>query len=242
MAFRITDLALPLRLAITLALLTISAGYAVAMLNLYLTYSAADGKAGLSPADLKRSFSSARGRSLLAAKIDGGSMEQYLPDELAKARILNWIADGAAREGFDHRVAPILHAHCTSCHNPEGLMYVQPLDRYEALGPIVREDRGEPVPVWARVAHTHLQAIGLAFLAVAVVFCGTPLPDRLQSVVVATPFISLTVDFGARFLARYHDGFVYLMMAAGAMAGASFAVMVLASLYALWSHPLRRLD
>lgn len=234
MAYSLTNLPLPLRLTMTFALLTLSLGYATAVLNLYFTYSSADGEAGLSTNDLVRSFSSPRGRTLLAAKIDGGSMEQYLVDQLDKARMINWIADGAPRGDYEQTIAPILNSNCISCHNENGLMYLQPLDRYEALEPILRKDRGEPVPVWARVAHTHLQAIGLVFLAVGCIFCATSMPPRWKTIVVVTPFAGLLVDFAARFLARYHSGFVSLMMAAGAAAGASFAFMVAASLFDMW--------
>ncbi len=69
---------------------------------------------------------------------------------------------------------------------------------------------------------------------VGAVFAGTSLPERAKTLIVITPFGALVVDFGSRFLARYHLGFVYLMMAAGAVAGLAFAVMVLASLYQMW--------
>ena len=239
MAFGLIDLPLPLRLTITFALLTLSLGYAIAVLNLYFTYSSADGEAGLSPNDLVRSFSSPRGRTLLAAKIDGGSMEQYLESELEKARILNWIRDGARREDYERTIAPILNTQCTACHNENGLMYLQPLDRYDALAPILRENRGEPVPVWARVAHTHLQAIGLVFLVVGCLFCLTSVPQRWKTIVVVTPFAGLVVDFAARFLARYHSGFVYLMMAGGAAAGLSFVFMAAASVFDMWGPKIR---
>jgi hypothetical protein len=237
MGLKLTDLNLPMQCVVSLTLLALSAGYGVALLNLYFTYSTVDGKAGLTPEDLIRSLSSPRGRTLLAAKIDGGSMEQFLRDPLHKARILNWIQDGAGREQFEADVAPILKQNCVGCHNPSGLMYLQPLDSYEAVQPITQVDRGEPVPIWARVAHTHLQAIGLVFFVVGGIFAGTSLGDRTKTVVVVLPFVSLLADFGARFLARYHSGFVYLMMAAGAVGGLAFAAMVAVSLFEIWWRP-----
>ena len=38
-------------------------------------------------------------------------------------------------------------------------------------------------------------------------------------------------DFGARFLARYHPSLVYVVMGTGALAGASFGLMVLSIFY-----------
>jgi hypothetical protein len=232
--FKLGELTAPMRWVVTMTLLVLAAGYGVGLLNIHFTYSAADGEPGLSAADLIRTLSAQRGRTLLAAKIDGGSMEQFLPDPLEKARILNWIQDGASPEGFERVVKPILARNCVVCHNPEGLMYMQPLDRFEAVANVVRIDRGEPIPIWARVAHTHLQSIALIFFVVGMVFTGTSLPERWKSLLAATPFVALAVDFGARFLARYDPLFVYVMMAAGAVAGMTFGTMVAIALYQMW--------
>ncbi len=110
------------------------------------------------------------------------------------------------------------------------------------MGPILQADRGEPIPIWARVAHTHLQAIGLIFLAVGSVFCATRVPMRLKSIVVITPFAGLIVDFTARFLARYDSSFVYGMIGAGAAAGLSFTLMIIVSLFEMWVPRPSRLD
>ena len=62
----------------------------VSVFNLYLTYNLADGKPGLTAEDLRRSFYGQRNQTLLAAKIDGGSMEQFLPVPGHKESILSW--------------------------------------------------------------------------------------------------------------------------------------------------------
>jgi len=228
------ELSLTLRCVISLTLLVLAAGYGVAVLNLHYTYSLMDGQPGLTPEDLRRAFYGLRTVTLLAAKIEGGSMEQFLPNPADKAKILNWIQDGTPREGFDKVVAPILVRQCWQCHNPDGFMYKRPLQTYEQVLEVTQVDRGEPPPVWARVAHTHLQSIGLIFFVVGVIFSATSLPERLKTLVVVTPFVALVLDFGSRFLARYHHAFVYGMMATGALAGLAFAVMVSYSLYEVW--------
>ncbi|MCL6506177.1 MAG: hypothetical protein K6T59_04050 [Bryobacteraceae bacterium] len=234
MRIQLRDLSLTLRCLITLTLLVLAAGYGVAIVNLYYTYSLMDGEPGLTAEDLKRAFYGRRTVTLLAAKIDGGSMEQFLPDPVDKAKILKWIQDGATREGFEKVVAPILARNCWQCHNPDGFMYRRPLQTYEQVQDVTKVDRGEPPPIWARVAHTHLQSIGLIFFVVGLIFAGTAFSERVKTVVVTIPFVSLVVDFGSRFLARYHPGLVYVMMAAGALSAFSFAAMVVCSLHELW--------
>ena len=217
-----------------MALLVLAAGYAVAIANLYFTYSMMDGRAGVTVEDMKRAFHGPRTVTRLAAKIDGGSMEQYLPNPLNKAKILNWIQDGTSRETFDKEISLILSENCWRCHNPNGFMYKQPLQTHEQVLEVTQVDRGEPTPVWARVAHTHLQSIALIFFLVGGVFAATSLPEGVKALIIVSPFAALVVDFGSRFLARYHSGFVYPMMAAGAVAALAFATMVLLSLYQIW--------
>jgi mono/diheme cytochrome c family protein len=227
-------LPLTLRVVISLALLTIGVGYLVAMLNLYLTYSLTDGATGLGPSDLKRAFYGNRDNTKLAAKIHGGSMEQFLTRRGDKEKILSWIQDGAEQRGYEEVVRPILTQNCVRCHNPNGLQRFAPLTSYEEVMIVTQVDRGEPVSLWARVAHTHLQSIGLIFLFLGTVFSFTSLEERWKVAIVVLPFAALLLDFGTRFLARYVAGIVYLMMAAGALLGLSFAVMILYPLYDLW--------
>jgi hypothetical protein len=99
---------------------------------------------------------------------------------------------------------------------------------------VTQIDRGEPVSLWARVAHTHIQSIGLIFLVLGGAFAFTSVPERWKVVIVVAPFVALLVDFGARFLAKYIPTAVYLMMASGAVMGMLLAVLILVPLYEMW--------
>ena len=161
-------------------------------------------------------------------------MEQFLPKSGEKERILSWIQDGASQQGYDEAVAPIFAENCVRCHNPEGLQRFAPLTSYEEVMTVTQIDRGEPVALWARVAHTHIQSIGLVFLVLGTAFSLTTLPARWKVIVVTLPFVALLVDFGARFLARFIPGIVYVMMGSGAMIGLLFAVMIIVPLHEMW--------
>ena len=99
-AIKLSEMPPLLKLVFTLFLVMIGIAYLVSMFNLYLTYHLVDGQAGLTVEDLRRSFYGERNRTLLAAKIDGGSMEQYLPRPGDKEVILSWLQDGATEAGF----------------------------------------------------------------------------------------------------------------------------------------------
>jgi len=231
---RLSDLPLPFRLVISLTIIVLGTGYLIALVNLYLTYHLTDGQPGLTPSDLRRAFYGNRDNTKLAAKIHGGSMEQFLPRRGEKEIILSWIQDGATREGYEKNVRQILQVNCVRCHNPTGIQRYTPLTAYDEVMVVTQIDRGEPVALWARVAHTHVQSIGLIFFVLGGIFTFTSVPQKWKIFVVTAPFAALLVDFGARALAKYYPDIVYLMLASGAAIGILFAVMSLVPLYELW--------
>jgi hypothetical protein len=239
---RLQSLPLPQRLVISLTLIVLGVGYLIATYNLYLTYSMTDGEPGLTVSDLRRAFYGQRDNTKIASKINGGSMAQFLPRAGEKEKILTWIQDGAERNGYEATVKPILDSNCVRCHNPQGLQRFAPLTSYEEVTAVTQIDRGEPVQLWARVAHTHIQSIGLIFLVLGGVFSFTSWKDRWKVAIIGLPFLALLVDFGTRFLAKYYADIVYVMLGSGAVIGLMFAVMILAPLYEMWIAPGARVN
>jgi hypothetical protein len=197
-------------------------------------YSMLDGKEGLSPDDLKRAFYGDRTNTRLAAKINGGSMEQYLPNPVDKNKILNWIQDGAHESDFNDDIKSILARNCMRCHNPIGVMSQRPLTSYVEVMEVVKIDRGEPPALWARVAHTHIQSIGMILFLLGGLFAFSSVRSSIKTILIVLPFLALVADFISRFLAKYHVGFIYVMMAAGAVMGVSMGIMILIPLYEMW--------
>ena len=219
---------------ITLFLVMIGLAYSVSMVNLYLTYHLADGQPGLTSEDLRRSFYGARNETLLAAKIDGGSMEQFLPVPGHKEAILSWLQDGSTEQGFQ-AIEPIIQDNCLTCHAPGGLMGTRrPLDTYARVKAVTAVDRGEPIALWARVAHTHLMSLAVVFLCLGGIFAVCGVGQPVKQWVVPMPFVALVLDFGARALIKYSPGFVYVMMFAGAVMGLSMLMLTMGPLYDMW--------
>jgi hypothetical protein len=227
-------LPLPWKALLSLTVIVMGVGYLIALANLYLTYHLTDGEPGLTSSDLRRAFYGNRANTKLASKIDGGSMQPFLKKPGDKEKILSWIQDGATEEGYRAAVKPILEANCTRCHNPNGLQRFAPLTNYEEVMAVTQVDRGEPVQLWARVAHTHVQSIGLIFFVLGLVFCLTSLSDTIKTLVIIAPFVLLVIDFGARFLARFWPETIFIMMGSGAAIGLCFAAMILYPLYEMW--------
>ncbi len=230
---RLTELSPLLKLVFTLFLVMILISYGVSMFNLYLTYHLTDGKPALTLEDLRRAFYGQRNRTLLAAKIDGGSMEQFLPFPGEKEAILSWLQDGATEAGYPE-VQPIFQQRCVTCHQPGRLMWKRPLTSFAQVQEVTQVDRGEPIGLWARVAHTHLMSLAVVFFCLSVVFSFCSVSQRYKRFFMPLPFLALFVDFGARALIKYAPAFVYVMAAAGALMAVSMVVLTLAPLYEMW--------
>ncbi len=231
---KLADLSPLLKSVVTLFLVMIGMAYLVSMFNLYLTYNLVDGEAGLTVEDLRRSFYGQRNETLLAAKIDGGSMEQFLPVPGHKEAILSWLQDGSSEEDFQ-KIQPIIQENCLTCHAPGGLMGLKrPLDTYERVQAVTVVDRGEPIALWARVAHTHLMSLALVFLCLGVIFSFCGVGQKMKLLVMPMPFVALFLDFGARALIKYFPVFVYVMAFAGALMGLSMLMLTVGPLYDMW--------
>lgn len=232
-AIKLTELPLLLKIVFTLFLVMIGIAYIVSVANLYLTYHLTDGEPGLSIDDLRRSFYGQRNQSLLASKINGGSMEQFLPFPGEKEKILTWLQDGATREGYQN-INHIFENRCVTCHRPDRLMWKRPLTRFEEVKEVAVPDRGEPIALWARVAHTHLMSLAVIFFCLSIIFSFCGVGQKMKAFFMPLPFLSLFLDFGARALIKYIPFFVYVMAAAGALMAVSMMVLTLGPLYDMW--------
>jgi len=90
-------------------------------------------------------------------------------------------------------VQPIIQEHCLTCHAPSGIMGLRrPLDTYERVEAITVVDRGEPLALWARVAHTHLMSLSLVFLCLGVIFSFCGVGHRVKLWVMPLPLSRLS--------------------------------------------------
>jgi hypothetical protein len=231
---RLFRLPVAVKITLSLSIVMLGIGYLIALLNLYLKYNMTNGNPGLTANDLRRAFYGKRDNTRLAAKIHGGSMEQFLTIPGEKEKILSWIQDGANESKYNEVVKTILDETCIRCHSAAGVASFRPLTTYSEVMTVTEIDRGEPVGLWARVAHTHIQSIGLIFLVLGMAVAFTSIPESWKQILVTLPFVALISDFGARAMTKYFPSFVYVVMVMGAIMALSFALMVLLPLYEMW--------
>ncbi|RMF56940.1 MAG: hypothetical protein D6743_19625, partial [Calditrichaeota bacterium] len=171
--------------------------------------------------------------TLLASKIDGGSMAQFLPFPGEKEEILSWLQDGATQEGYE-KIKHIFEDRCVTCHQPKRLMWKRPLTTFEQVKEVAVVDRGEPIALWARVAHTHLMSLAVVFFCLSIIFSFCGVKQKYKAFFMPLPFVALFLDFGARALIKFVPAFVYVMVGTGALMGLSMMVLTLAPLYEMW--------
>ncbi|MGV3723638.1 MAG: hypothetical protein ACO1SX_22300 [Actinomycetota bacterium] len=233
MPFRLAQLSRSARLAITCFVLLIGTGYLISIAHMYFTYAEADGKPGLTPDDVRIGIAGKREKTVLEAKLVGGSMEQYLSEPQERTQLLDWIHTGGDRTAFT-TVQPVLAQRCQSCHSPAGPAKFRPLTNFEEVSAVVKTDRGETPPAWARVAHIHLQGLATIFLALGLAFTFTGFSETIKLLVVPLPFVALVADFGARALTPKWPELVPVVMGAGAVGALALAVLCGGLLYELW--------
>jgi hypothetical protein len=231
--FRLAQLPVSARLAVTCFIVLIGFGYLVSLAHLFFTYSMKDGKPGLTADDLRIELVGNREKTLLESKLVGGSMEQYLTDPAERKIVLDWIHGGGKEAGYSP-VQAVFAKRCIGCHSPNGQAKFRPLTNYTEVAAVIEQDRGESPAAWARVAHIHLQSLGTIFLCLGLLFAFAGLPEWIKAVLVPMPFLALVLDFGARALTPQVPVLVYVVMLGGALGAFSTFALLFGLFWELW--------
>jgi hypothetical protein len=240
-------LVLPARLLLTFFILGAAAGLAAGEGTVLAAHAGADGRPGLSMEDLRRVFHGREGWTLLASKVDGGSMEKHVPVPSERKVLLDWARAGAAREGFDAPRA-VLDLRCVKCHSPGGENEGSPFAdsreggaRYELVARYAEPDRGMSLAARATTTHTHLFSLSvlLGLLGFAFLLTNTRAPVKVAAVTL--PFLGMAVDIGCWWLAMLSPAFVWGIVAGGGLMAAGTVVLIVRPLWEMWGPEPRGL-
>jgi hypothetical protein len=230
----------PARLAVTLFLVGLALGVVAGQANVWFTHGDADGQPGLTVNDLERAFHGRPGWTLLASKIDGGSMERHIPIPSERKTVLDWANSGASLEGFTD-VRPVLQRRCVKCHAPGKEKADRPFADSAEAGPVFEKvklytqpDRGMSNAALATSTHAHLFGFSLLFLALGLIFCMTNTTKRTKIILVSLPFIGVFLDIGSWWAAKWDRAFVYVIIAGGAIMVIGVVASATRSLWEMW--------
>jgi hypothetical protein len=233
-------LTLPARVLLTLFLAGVVAALAAGEGNVLASHSGADGRPGLSMEDLRVVFHGRPGSTLIASKVDGGSMEKHVPVPSERKAILDWARGGATREGFDAARA-ILDRRCVRCHSPGGEKEGSPFAevreagaRWELVVRYAAPDRGMSDAARATTTHAHLFSLSILLGLLGAVFLFTNTRPRVKVAAVAVPFAGMFVDVGCWWLAIATPAAVAGIVAGGAVLAGGILVLVARPLWEMW--------
>jgi hypothetical protein len=231
-----SELPLSLRFLYTAVLCVLGLGYLFALIYLFHTYAGKDGDPkSLSAQDLVIAYSGSGKDSRLEGALRGG-MSVMLPREELTS-VIAWVQAGADKPNFEKTVRPILDKRCMTCHDGSN-PHLPNLNGFDNVKKVTEKDTGTEVFTLVRVSHIHLFGITFIFFLLGMIFSHAYVrPVWLKCIVIALPFVSLTLDIMSWYVTKLFAPFAAVVILGGALMGLSFAFMWVVSMYQLWFSP-----
>jgi len=222
-----------MRVLYTAALLVLGSAYLFAGIYLYHTYSGKDGNPiTLSYQDVVIAYSGSGKASRLESALRGPMRSMLPADEIEP--IISWVQEGADRAQYEKVIKPTLDKRCMTCHDGSN-PHLANFSGYDNLKKMTEIDTGTGIFTLVRVSHIHLFGITFVFFIMGLIFSHAYVrPVWFKCAVVALPFVSLTLDIGSWYFTKLYHPFAWVVIAAGAVMGLSFAFMWGVSMYQLW--------
>ncbi len=231
-SYRLRALPTPLRVLLISFLVMVTAGFTMAHVNLHLQHAHVDGEPGLSIDDVVGAYHGLPGMTVLTSKVDGGSMQRYIPRPRDKQVLLDWVASGADESAFSD-AGEVLDRLCVRCHHPGGEMSQVAFATsradgaaYALVAPSVQPAGGKSAAALARSSHAHLFGMSVLFALVGFVFLGTDAGVWTKCVSVSLPYVAMAIDIGCWWLTRWTPEFAFGVVAGGALLAAATAWLV----------------
>ncbi|HEY7753550.1 MAG TPA: protein S100 [Steroidobacteraceae bacterium] len=231
-----SELPYSLRALYTAVLIIMSLGYLFALIYLFHTYAARDGNPrSLSYEDLVIAYTGSGEASRLESALRGPMSTMLPPDELNT--IIEWVQQGAGREGYEATIRPLLDERCMACHDGSN-PHLSNLAGYDNLLKVTEQDTGADIFTLVRVSHIHLFGISFIFFIVGLIFSHAYVrPVWFKCAVITLPFVAVMVDVSSWYFTKLYHPFAWVVMAAGGTMGLCFAFMWVVSMYQMWISP-----
>ena len=228
-----SELPYSVRVLYTATLLILGTAYLFAGIYLFHSYSGKDGNPNtLSYDDIVIAYSGSGEGSRLEAALRG-SMSAMLPrDELDS--LVSWVQGGSERARYEQEVRPVFDQRCMDCHDGSN-PHLPNLNGYDNVQKVTERDTGAGLFTLVRVSHIHFFGLAFVFFILGSIFSHAYVrPVWFKCVVVAFPFVALTLDIGSWYFTKLYHPFAWVVMIGGALMGLSFAYMWVVSMYQMW--------
>jgi hypothetical protein len=194
----------------------------------------------------------------------GGDMREYLEEggEPAIRGLIAWLEGEAKAEDFDRQglVQPgdpsakqIIAAHCVECHNADGgdnedVPYAATADSepqydlvFATAKPVADPQQNKATTLGptsekrlVHITHAHILSIPVFTLLVGALFMMTGFGPAVKLLLGPLPMLAVLLDIGSWWVARYSEPFIYVIAAAGAVFGMTYALQILGILCSMW--------
>lgn len=228
------ELPLSMRVLFTGTLLAIGMGYMFALIYVYATDAGRDGNPALTVEDIVISYSGSSDGTRLEAALQGPMSAMLSTGD--RLEVENWIRDGAARDGYESVVQPIIMQNCLDCHDGSN-PHLDNLDGFDNIKLTVEQDTGADLFTLVRVSHIHLFGVTFIFFIMGFIFSHAFIrPVWFKSLVILTPFLCIAADVSSWYFTKLFAPFAWVVMIAGGLMATSFALMWFVSMYQMWFY------
>lgn len=228
-----SELPYSLRVLYTSALVVLGMGYLFALIYLFHTFSGKDGNPrSLSAQDIIIAYTGSGEASRIETALRG-PMRAMLPAEEVGV-IIGWAQAGADRTNYESAIRPIVDKRCLACHDGSN-PHLSNLGGYDNIKKVTERDTGTGVFTLVRNSHIHMFGLAFVFFLMGTIFSHAYVrPIWLKCGVMVLPFVCLLADISSWYFTKLFHPFAFVVMAAGAGMGASFAFMWVVSMYQIW--------
>jgi hypothetical protein len=250
--FRLRDLPLAPRLALTCLVLVLLGGYAASGLHMREHHQNRDGRAGLTMTDIEGVYhgvtAPARLRGLLESRHPSELDELPAPNGTDVEVLLEWLNGDSLAENWsnidfgDGYGSPeeLTADACGKCHGPQVPADQRPaplLATWDHYKDLAFDNTVAPTDEAILLASTHAHALALATvtLLLCMLMYGTRLPAGLKGGLTLLASAGLLLDLAAWWLARDSASFVPLIVFGGLAHAGAMGAMMLAVLGDLWA-------
>ncbi len=230
-SFHLRQLGFFARLGVAGITLTLLGGLIASAAYVHLFHGKRDGTPGLSMTDLKGSYHGIDAPAPMLAALERGHPEP--PDELDPAErsaLIEWLRSDRIAQNYDNldlgdfAPAEIIAINCLECHSrrspqAKAIAEAVPLDYWDDVSRVAFPLKIDPPPLEILVLSTHTHALSLATISAVtmLLLILTSWPRRLIGMLIGLGGIALVADVASWWLARQHEGFVYVIVVAGGL-------------------------
>ena len=236
--WKLRRLPFSLRLAVAALVLCLAIGEAASLYHLVKHHEKRDDAPGLSMTDLEGAYRGVDRPAPLRRELDAPHGLAMLTDAKERAALAKWLDGKRVNDEYDSvdagdlAPAEILARRCVACHarqardaaGAKGIGATLPLEFWDDVAKVAFAKKVDPVPVAILALSTHVHALTLPLVALAVgaLALATRWPGRALRGLVCLGSVGLLVDLASWWLARGD------VPALSAISGALFVPLVVA--------------